>query len=922
RQAEERLRESEQRWRSLAEMLPQFVWTTKPDGMVEYFSSQTVRYTGVPESELLGMRWLEALHPDDRDFSARIWLDSVRNSHPYEVEHRVRRADGQYRWFTSRAAAVKDGTGRVSKWFGTSTDVEMMKQLEEQLRQAKERLELAIRSSNLSIWEYDMPDGTLATARELLTNVWESLGYDPRDEVPASVALAIHPEDLERVSADVAGYLGGTAPTFETEHRVRHKDGSHRWILGRGLALRDADGRPVRFVGTSVDITQMKRIEGELQRAREAAESANRAKDEFLANVSHEIRTPMNAILGMTELALDAAHTDHERQLLSTAKSAAQNLLNVINDLLDFSKIAAGKLALDESAFSLRATLGDSLRALATRAHRKRLELICYAHPNVPDALFGDASRLRQVLLNLIGNALKFTAQGEVVLEVAMVPDAAAAADTVFLLFTVRDTGIGIAPEKQAAIFRAFEQEDSSTTRKYGGTGLGLTISSQLAALMGGEITVKSEPGRGSTFGFSARFARASNHEVPVTGISPERLEALRVLVVDDNETNRRVMEEWLTNWRMRPTSVGDAASALDALVRAEQTGEPYSLVLLDGRMPDVDGITLAGSIRKLFGAASKRLILLSSDDSPILAVRAREAGIRASLLKPVQASELLDTILAVMSTVEELPSTAAGTVPASFVRASTGPPLRVLVAEDNELNVALLNELLIQGGHRVKFAYDGRSALALALSGSFELLLLDLHMPEMDGFEVTHAIREHERATHRHLPIIALTARSSNRDRERCLAVGMDDFLSKPLEAAALWAAIDLIVAAFPPARAAEAWLLDPRAILRACAGRPDFLEKLAEAFRRSVPNHLGRVRSALRDGDLERLREAAHLLSGTVSAFSATVGAFAMALEDAASNEDRRKCAELFERLEAACPAMLEETLGLTIERLESLL
>ncbi len=281
-----------------------------------------------------------------------------------------------------------------------------------------------------------------------------------------------------------------------------YKDGSHHWILGRGLAIRDAAGRAVRFVGTSVDITQMKRIEGELQRAREAAEAANRAKDEFLANVSHEIRTPMNAILGMTELALDAAQTDHQRQLLSTAKSAARNLLSVINDLLDFSKIAAGKLALDEAAFSLRATLGDALRALATRAHRKQLELICYAHPNVPDALFGDASRVRQVLLNLIGNALKFTAQGEIVLEVSVIPDAASDDETVFLLFTVRDTGIGIAPEKQTAIFRAFEQEDSSTTRKYGGTGLGLTISSQLAALMGGEITVKSEPGRGSTFGF------------------------------------------------------------------------------------------------------------------------------------------------------------------------------------------------------------------------------------------------------------------------------------------------------------------------------------------------------------------------------------------------------------------------------------
>jgi len=433
-------------------------------------------------------------------------------------------------------------------------------------------------------------------------------------------------------------------------------------------------------------------------------------------------------------------------------------------------------------------------------------------------ARVGIALPFRQVILNLVGNAIKFTARGEVMVEVAMAPRPDAADDTAQLLFTVRDTGIGIAREKQAAIFRAFEQEDSSTTRRYGGTGLGLTISAQLAALMGGGIAVDSEPGRGSTFTFAARFARSSRPAPDTRSVSPERLEDLRVLVVDDNESNRRILAEWLTSWRMRPLAVDDVASALDTLARAEQSGAPYSLVLLDSRMPDGDGITLAAEIRERFGA-SKRLVLLSSEDSPTLVARSREAGIQAYLLKPVQQSELLDTIWAVMNTPDTMPNAALGmNGGGTLAVAATAAGLRILVAEDNELNVTLLRELLSQRGHRAHIVGDGRGALALATDGTFDVLLLDLHMPEMDGFEVVRAIRERERATGRHLPIVALTARSASRDRARCLAAGMDDFLSKPVQADALWAAVDRMTAAISSAKAPATRLLDPRAILRAC--------------------------------------------------------------------------------------------------------
>ena len=402
---------------------------------------------------------------------------------------------------------------------------------------------------------------------------------------------------------------------------------------------------------------------------------------------------------------------------------------------------------------------------------------------------------------------------------------------------------------------------------------------------------------------------------------SPGSLEDVRVLVVDDNETNRQILIEWLTNWRMRATAVGDAMATFEALARAEEIGAPYSLVLLDGRMPDVDGITLAGQIRERFGASSKRLILLSSNDSPILAARSRDAGLHAYLLKPVQQSELLETIWVVMNSaagarVDAAPGRTEASEPTLGPRSAA---LRILVAEDNELNVTLLRELLSQRGHRAQFASDGRAALALATEeGAHDLLLLDLHMPEMDGFEVVQAIRERERTTDKHLPIIALTARSSNRDRERALAAGIDDFLSKPIDVDALWTAIDRVVATFPPERPRESRLLDPRAILRMCGGRPAVLEKLCEAFRRSLPEHMTRIRSALRDEDLPRLREAAHMLYGTVAGFSTVAGALASTLEDSATQQDLESCTELVGQLEAMCAELLEDTRALTIDQL----
>jgi CheY-like chemotaxis protein len=426
--------------------------------------------------------------------------------------------------------------------------------------------------------------------------------------------------------------------------------------------------------------------------------------------------------------------------------------------------------------------------------------LVHHVRPDVPDALVGDAGRLRQVLLNLVGNAIKFTDKGEVEVRVEVGVDVDVPPDAVGLRFTVRDTGIGIPKDQQERVFRAFEQEDASTTRRYGGTGLGLTISARLVALMGGQITVESEPGRGSTFTFTARFGRQPHPPERAVAQPPVLLRDLSVLVVDDNDTNRHILDEWLRGWQMRPAAVGGATAALEALRRAAVAGSPYPLVLLDVRMPDTDGLALAALVRHDPALTATRIILLTSGERPGDAARARELQVDAHLLKPVQPDELLAAIHRALQRDE-------GRGRRDEARGGSQPPpvpsrlphpssLRILVAEDNEFSAQLLEQLLGRRGHRVRVAADGREALTLAETGEFDVLLLDVHMPELDGFQVIRAIRERERASGGHLPVVALTARSRPEDRERCLAAGMDDFLPKPVRADDLFAAIDRVAA------------------------------------------------------------------------------------------------------------------------------
>jgi PAS domain S-box-containing protein len=765
---------------------------------------------------------------------------------------------------------------------------------EQALRESEQRLDLAMRVSRQGPWEADLVTKQITPSNQVL-------GL-PGGSAPVSMkefAALIHPEDAAYRAAAWDDVASGRTSQYKAEFRMRDGKGQWAWVYSCGEVVEhDASGRPARMIGMALDVTERKRAEEELRSAKEAAEAGSRAKSEFLAHVSHEVRTPLNAILGMNELALDTPLTEQQRKYLSVVQSSAEALLEVINDLLDFSKIEAGKLELDRATFSLRAALHDTLRSLALRAHRKGLELVGRIRPDVPDALVGDAGRLRQVLTNLVGNAIKFTEHGEVVVEAEALAEENAPGDgepldvespPCTLLFSVRDTGIGIPRDKQQKIFEAFEQADSSTTRRYGGTGLGLSISSRLVGLMGGRITVESEPGRGSTFLFTVRLHLPALQPERAVARAPAELHALRVLVVDDNATSRRTLEEWLRGWGIEPTAVGDGPAALEALRQAAGAGRPFALAVLDSRLGGSADLAVAAQLRQTPGLAGGGIVLLAVEDQARDLKPYRELGIAACVMKPVVEEELLDAICRARA----LPSpvVAAGGRPASSC--GLGPPaagapaggrrLRVLVAEDNPYNQAVMEDLLPRRGHTVHVAGDGRAALAALEQDHFDVMLLDIHMPELDGFQVVARQRQREQGTGRRLPVIALTARSADGERERCLAAGMDDYLAKPVRAAELFAAIDRVVCAAGAARPvgpdapAPGGLpevgLDEAALLAACDGDAELLRKMCRHFRTFVPGRLFEVSEALREGNALRLREATHKLGGMVSSFSATV-------------------------------------------------
>jgi len=793
------------------------------------------------------------------------------------------------------------------------------------MRQSEEKYRTIIESIEDGYYEFSR-EGRLTFCNSSLGRI---LGQTHQNLIGQDIHAILGPEyGQQMMQAFFAVYHNQTAHTNELEWSFTQRDGVRKYLETTLSLVIDPDGDVAGFRGLLRDVTRRKLAEAMYQE-KLAAESASRSKSEFLANMSHEIRTPLNSIIGLIELTLDSDLTDEQREDLGVVISAAYALLSLINDILDFSKIEAGKLELEHIPFNLPEFIGESLRILAAKAHEKKLELAYRVDPAVPDIVVGDPSRVRQIILNLVGNAIKFTDAGEIVVTIESETDSQ---NPYHLAFTVRDTGIGIPKEKQESIFGAFSQADGSTTRKYGGTGLGLAVSKQLVSLMQGRIWIESpvsvghllprnnNVGPGSAFHFSAHFKEAPDKPQTQTVIPDISIRGKKALVVDDNLSNLEITMELMESWDMAPIATTSAKKAKEILRDARQSGSLYELILIDSDMPDEDGFSLVKWLGRQEGLDIKTILMLTSlrDRQQ---VNLDEPKISAAITKPIQPSDLLDAIIKAI--VQPDGQTQSEMRAAEPITTQPQMALTILVAEDTPFNQKFISRLLDKWDYTADIVSNGHKAVAAVTEASYDIILMDVQMPEMDGFEATAKIRELEAQKGVHTPIIAMTAHAMKGDRERCLEAGMDDYVPKPISSKALANAIRNLIKAKPEPIEKEDVVdqetqpfIDKDALLKAFDNDWEFLREVIDMFVADYPDMLKNIKTAIESKDGPGLQRTAHALKGMLGNFQIESSAQkAYALEKMGSEAQLENAAGIYQQLSAELDSL--ERMFLNISR-----